>query len=88
MPTRLGAQLPASLSLAAENAPDACVVSGDIADIETLPVALEADGDRLPACCDTSHAFHSAMMDPVLAPFRAEVEQIALSARAFPSHRP
>ncbi len=76
---QLAARLPASLALAAENAPNACVVSGEIADIETLRVALAADGV---ACrpLHTSHAFHSAMMDPVLAPFRAEVARIALTA--------
>lgn len=80
---KLSARLPASLALAAENAPDTCVVSGDIADIETLRIALEADGI---ACglLRTSHAFHSAMMDPVLASFRAEVEATALSPPRIP----
>ncbi|SFM99915.1 type I polyketide synthase [Dokdonella immobilis] len=80
---RLAARLPESLCLAAENAPSACVVSGQIADVETLRVALEADGV---ACrlLRTSHAFHSAMMDGVLDPFRAEVAEVALSAPRIP----
>ena len=80
---RLLARLPESLCLAAENAPSACVVSGQIADVETLRVALEADGI---ACrlLRTSHAFHSAMMDGVLEPFRAEVAEVALSAPRIP----
>ena len=80
---QLAARLPATLALAAENAPNACVVAGETADIETFRIALEADGI---ACRSlrTSHAFHSALMDPVLAPFRAEVAQIALSAPAIP----
>jgi len=80
---RLSARLTASLSLAAENAPNACVVSGEIADIETFRIALEADGI---ACrlLQTSHAFHSQMMDAVLPAFRAEVERVALSAPAIP----
>ncbi|MGH8212699.1 MAG: amino acid adenylation domain-containing protein [Rhodanobacteraceae bacterium] len=80
---KLVARLPASLSLAAENAPDACVVSGEIADIETLRISLEADGV---ACrpLRTSHAFHSAMMDAVVEPFRAEVERIRLAAPRIP----
>jgi amino acid adenylation domain-containing protein len=75
----LRARLPAFLSLAAENAPNASVVSGAADQVEAFRVALEADGV---ACrlLHTSHAFHSAMMDPVLDAFRAEVEGVALSA--------
>lgn len=79
----LKARLPASLSLAVENGPSACVVAGEIADIETMRIALEADGVACRAL-RTSHAFHSAMMDPVLAPFRAEVGRVALSAPKLP----
>ncbi|HEY6895305.1 MAG TPA: beta-ketoacyl synthase N-terminal-like domain-containing protein, partial [Rhodanobacteraceae bacterium] len=80
---KLVARLPASLSLAAENAPNACVVAGEIADVETFRIALDADGI---ACrlLQTSHAFHSRMMDPVLAPFRDEVERVALRAPSIP----
>jgi len=80
---KLSARLPASLSLAAENAPNACVVAGEIADVETFRIALEGDGI---ACrlLQTSHAFHSKMMDAVLAPFRAEVERVALRAPSIP----
>ena len=80
---KLAAKLPASLSLAAENASDACVVSGEIADIETLRISLEADGV---ACrpLRTSHAFHSSMMDAVVQPFRAEVARIQLAAPRIP----
>ncbi|HET9032643.1 MAG TPA: amino acid adenylation domain-containing protein [Dokdonella sp.] len=80
---QLKSRLPASLSLAVENGPSACVVAGEIADVETLRIALDADGI---ACrrLRTSHAFHSAMMDPVLEPFHAEVERIALSAPKLP----
>lgn len=73
------ARLPASLQLAAENSPNASVVSGESTHIEAFRLQLEADGV---ACrvLQTSHAFHSAMMDPVLEPFRAEVLRVALSA--------
>ena len=73
------ARLPASLQLAAENGPNASVVSGESAQIEAFRLQLEADGV---ACrvLQTSHAFHSAMMDPVLEPFRAEVLRVTLSA--------
>ena len=79
----LAARLPASLSIAAENAPSACVVSGEIADIETLRVALDADGVSC-RMLRTSHAFHSAMMDGVLESFRAEVAQIRLAPAQIP----
>lgn len=73
------ARLPVSLQLAAENSPNASVVSGDSTQIEAFRLQLEADGV---ACrvLQTSHAFHSAMMDPVLEPFRAEVLRVTLSA--------
>lgn len=80
---KLAARLPASLSIAVENAPNACVVSGEIADVETLRIRLEADGvaSRI---LRTSHAFHSAMMDPAVAPFRAEVAGVTLAKPAIP----
>jgi amino acid adenylation domain-containing protein len=71
----LEARLPSGLSLAAENAPGACVVAGPHESVARFQSLLEADGI---ACrpLKTSHAFHSSMMDPVLAPFRAEVDQV------------
>jgi amino acid adenylation domain-containing protein len=76
-------RLPAELSVAAENAPSACVVSGDSQAIARFQAELEADGI---ACrpLRTSHAFHSAMMDPVLAPFRAELERITFGMPQLP----
>ncbi|WP_213947641.1 polyketide synthase [Luteibacter sp. dw_328] len=75
----LRARLPDALSLAAENAPNASVVSGETAAVESFRLALEAEGV---ACrlLHTSHAFHSAMMEPVLVSFRAEVAAVSLSA--------
>jgi amino acid adenylation domain-containing protein len=80
---KLAALLPGTLALAAENAPTACVVSGETADIEAFRTQLETSGV---ACrlLHTSHAFHSAMMDPVLATFHREVEAIHLSAPVLP----
>ncbi|MBE1161959.1 amino acid adenylation domain-containing protein [Dyella sp. 7MK23] len=80
---QLAARLPATLSLAAENAPNACVVSGETPLIQAFQAELEQAGI---ACrlLHTSHAFHSSMMDPALAPFRQEVEHIALSAPRIP----
>ena len=80
---QLATRLPATVSIAAENAPNACVVSGETALIQAFQAELEQAG----AACrllHTSHAFHSSMMDPALAPFRQEVERIALSAPRIP----
>ncbi|WP_245747242.1 polyketide synthase [Frateuria terrea] len=79
----LEARLPADLSLAAENAPGACVVAGPHAAIARFQARLETEGT---ACrpLRTSHAFHSTMMDPVLAPFRTEVESVARQAPRLP----
>ncbi|HEX5746349.1 MAG TPA: amino acid adenylation domain-containing protein, partial [Archangium sp.] len=71
------------LSLAAVNAPSLCVVSGPTDAIEALEARLAPLGvehRRL----RTSHAFHSAMMDPILAPFTERVKQVKLSAPKIP----
>ncbi|MEO6925806.1 MAG: amino acid adenylation domain-containing protein [Rhodanobacter sp.] len=77
------ARLPVDLDLAAENAPGSCVVSGSHEAVEALRVVLDAEGV---ACrvLNTSHAFHSAMMDPVLAPFREALSGITLGKPRLP----
>lgn len=76
-------RLPAELSLAAENSPGACVVAGPHAAIARLQAQLEGEGIACRAL-NTSHAFHSAMMDAVVAPFRAEIEAVPRSAPTLP----
>jgi phthiocerol/phenolphthiocerol synthesis type-I polyketide synthase E len=71
------------LSLAAVNAPALCVVSGADEAIDRLEAELKAEGlvcRRL----HTSHAFHSQMMDPILAPFAEEVAGTRLNAPSLP----
>ncbi|MEO6518235.1 MAG: aminotransferase class III-fold pyridoxal phosphate-dependent enzyme, partial [Pseudoxanthomonas sp.] len=77
------ARLPAGLSLAAENAPGSCVVAGTHEAVARFQAELEAENI---ACrlLRTSHAFHSAMMDPVVAPFRAEVDAVSRGAPSLP----
>jgi amino acid adenylation domain-containing protein len=79
----VAARMPATLSLAAENAPEATVVSGPTADVEVFRIALEAENV---ACrrVHTSHAFHSSMMDPVLDAFGDALTGIHLSAPSIP----
>ena len=76
---RLGATeveplLPAGLSIAAHNSPKICTVSGPPDAIALLAAALE-DKKIAVKPLTTSHAFHSAMMEPVVAPFTALVEK-------------
>lgn len=77
------ARLPPMLSLAAENAPGACVIAGDADAVAGFRALLDGEGV---ACrpLQTSHAFHSAMMDPVVAPFAAAVAAVALAPPRIP----
>lgn len=76
-------RLPGTLSLAAENAPGACVVAGPHDAIAAFQQKLEGEGIACRAL-KTSHAFHSAMMDAVMPAFRAEVEALVRSAPSLP----
>jgi acyl transferase domain-containing protein len=75
--------LPEDVSVAAENAPGSCVASGPQDAIERLRDQLHALGV---SCRElqTSHAFHSAMMEPVVAPFRDLVASVPRSAPTIP----
>lgn len=77
------ARLPSELSLAAENGPEACVVSGPHEALQRFAAALERDAITARTLV-TSHAFHSAMMDPAVEAFRAEVARVALSVPEIP----
>jgi phthiocerol/phenolphthiocerol synthesis type-I polyketide synthase E len=75
--------LGAALSLAAVNGPAQCVVSGPEAAIKALEHTLAGLGlstSRL----HTSHAFHSAMMDPVLKPFGNRLAQVTRHEPVIP----
>lgn len=70
--------LPSDLSVAAINSDKIFVVSGTDEAIEAFQVVLDAKG-ILNKKLFTSHAFHSAMMDPVLNDFAGVVEKIKLN---------
>jgi amino acid adenylation domain-containing protein len=76
-------RLPSELSLAADNGPKSSVVAGPTDAIEAWSTALAAEeiGTRV---LRTSHAFHSAMMDPVLHEFEQHVKQTRLSEPKIP----
>ncbi|MES1243434.1 MAG: amino acid adenylation domain-containing protein [Acidobacteriota bacterium] len=73
----------ASVSIAAVNGPAACVASGDPGAVAALGRRLDARGARHRRL-HTSHAFHSAMMDPILDRFAAEVGRVRLQAPRLP----
>jgi acyl transferase domain-containing protein len=71
------------LGLAAVNGPSSCVVSGP----PDLVTALEKkllDQGIVSKELKTSHAFHSVMMDPILAAFEAEVARVPRSKPQIP----
>jgi len=75
--------LRSDLSIAALNAPALCVVSGPIASIAELEEELTRRGTAYRRL-HTSHAFHSSMMDPILAAFSREVGKVHLTAPQSP----
>ncbi len=85
---RLGAaavapRLGAELAIASENGPALCVVAGPTEAVARLQAELDAEGV---ACrpLHTSHAFHSPMMEPAVAPFLDIVRGVALAAPTTP----
>lgn len=79
----LAPQLPPDVSIAAINAPDVTVISGPVAAIEALRQTLEARGTGCRPL-QTSHAFHSQMMEPILEPFAEQVRQARPRAPRVP----
>ena len=75
--------LQAGLSIAAINAPSQTVVSGPIDAVMDFEKLLESRGV---ACkrLRTSHAFHSAMLDPIIEKFLGEVSATARNAPKIP----
>ncbi|MEU6190894.1 type I polyketide synthase [Nocardia sp. NPDC047038] len=70
-------------SIAAVNAPDAVVISGDADAIDELERTLAAQG-RKTTRLQVSHAFHSARMEPALAGFRAVAEKLTYREPMLP----
>ncbi|WP_281560635.1 type I polyketide synthase [Thalassomonas sp. RHCl1] len=72
------AQSGIKVCLAASNAPDNQVISADKVNLDAAITVLQDAGitvKRLPV----SHAFHSALMEPMLQEFKQLVEQVSLS---------
>jgi acyl transferase domain-containing protein/acyl carrier protein len=71
-----------TVSIAAINGPSNVVISGAASDIETLVTRLTADGLASKEL-KVSHAFHSPLMEPMLAAFKRVVDQITLRPPAI-----
>ena len=71
------------VSLAAVNAPGLSVLSGPTTEIERVEAAL-GSRDIAARRLHTSHAFHSSMMDPILAEFEELVTEVGLSRPTIP----
>jgi acyl transferase domain-containing protein/acyl carrier protein len=72
-----------NLDLAVINSPSLCVISGTNQAIDELQeklTTLNIEFRRL----HTSHAFHSSMMEPMLAPFIEEVKKVKLNHPQIP----
>ena len=72
-----------NLSIAVVNGPSACVVSGPTAAIEELKKSLSAESISS-HLLETSHAYHSQMMEGAVAPFKAMVAREKLQAPKIP----
>jgi amino acid adenylation domain-containing protein len=80
---RIAARIAEPLALAAINSPKLCVISGPTQPLEALRSQLESEGIAVKRL-KTAHAFHSAMMDPVIEPFAALVREAAPRAPRIP----
>jgi acyl transferase domain-containing protein len=71
------------LSLAAVNGSNSCVVSGPSEVVGALERRL-AEANVICRRLQTSHAFHSEMMEPILAPFTEQLKKLKLNPPKIP----
>jgi acyl transferase domain-containing protein len=82
-PAEVRALLPGSVSVAAVNGPRSLVISGPAEDVDRALEQLAGRG-RKSTRLKVSHAFHSALMDPVLEEFHATAAALRYAAPAIP----
>lgn len=80
---RVRALLPATLDLAAVNAPQAVTVSGPTEEIDAFAASLAAQGIAAKRLI-TSHGFHSRAMEPVADSLRRALPVLQMSAPRLP----
>ena len=71
------------ISLSAVNSPSVCTVSGPDEAVKEFEKQL-ADREIVFRDLNTSHAFHSKMMEPILNPFTEELRQVKLNPPQIP----
>ena len=81
--TEVTAMLGPGLSLASINGASLCVASGPVADIEQLEAQL-LEKQIVSRRLHTSHAFHSAMVEPVIEPFLEVLRDVKFNAPQLP----
>ena len=79
----LASLLTDGLSIAAVNSPSLCVAAGPFEAVADLEERLEKQ-DVAARRLHTSHAFHSAMMDPVLQPLTQLLEKVRFQKPSIP----
>ncbi|WP_189960248.1 acyltransferase domain-containing protein, partial [Streptomyces alanosinicus] len=72
-----------TVGIAAINSPTSVVISGVEADVDTIAADF-ADRGRKTTRLRVSHAFHSPLMDPALAEFRAVAETVTYNTPQIP----
>nr|WP_162794230.1 type I polyketide synthase [Streptomyces paludis] len=77
------AAVPGTVSVAAVNGPSATVLSGERDAVERAAAELSTRGHRTRRLT-VSHAFHSPLMDPVLAGFAEVMASVTMSAPSLP----
>jgi amino acid adenylation domain-containing protein len=75
--------LGSDMDVAAVNGPALCVVAGTPAALDALERRL-ADRGVVGRRLRAAHAFHSALLDPIIAPFAVQVGQISLHPPRIP----
>ncbi|MBI1390261.1 MAG: SDR family NAD(P)-dependent oxidoreductase [bacterium] len=71
------------VSVAAINAPEQIVLSGPQREMDEVLSKLDAGGVSI-ARLQTSHAFHSAAVEPILRTFEDEIESVRFTTPRFP----
>ncbi|MGG6240881.1 alpha/beta fold hydrolase [Nodosilinea sp. AN01ver1] len=79
----VAAALPSTVSLATLNGPDNTVIAGPQTDLEAVIDDLHSQGIRTKPL-QVSHAFHSALMDPILNVFEQSAQGINFHAPTLP----